>query len=220
MSRNTSLFLCRAALGALGALLALAQAPAHASQPALFHSPGDTGQDPGTLVPPLQPGGSHTLYLYLHPGSVASSGGCNASTCGGSGTGDETCGLNFEVLVDGDLELTGFSSSFGQLSSMLDDVDDNGVDETLRVAIVTTNPPICAQQATRLGTLTLTSGTAGGTVELKKLETADADLELKSGVAPRDLAFIPEPGAWQQLAAGAVALAALARRRARRGGVR
>lgn len=202
--------------GALGAALALS--PAHATQPTLYFSPGDTGQDPLT-PPPLAPNGTRTLYLYLKPGPVTSAGGCNASTCGGSGVGDETCGVNFEVRVNGDLELTTFTSPFGQVSSKLDDTDGNTIEEIARVAIVTTNPPICAVQSTKVGTLTLTSGPAGGTVSLTKLQTADADLELKNG-APRDLAFVPEPGASLQLAAGATALAGLALRRARRGGAR
>ncbi|HEX5068441.1 MAG TPA: hypothetical protein VFY49_20130 [Myxococcota bacterium] len=54
---------------------------------------------------------------------------------------------------------------------------------------------------------------------LSKLQTVDASLDLMDG-GPRPLAFLPEPGSSSQLAAGALALAWLARRHARRGGVR
>lgn len=206
----------RAALAALAA--ALAAGPASASIPTLFHSPSDTGQDPGALVPPLAPNGTRTLYLYLNPGNVVSAGGCNPGTCGGGGLGDETCGLNFEIRADGDLDLTSFTSSFGQISSMLADENGDNRKDVLRVALVTTNPPMCAV-STRIGTLTLASGPVGGNVSLSKLQTVDASLDLQNG-APRNIGFVPEPGALLQLGVGATALAWLARMRARRGGMR
>jgi hypothetical protein len=88
----------------------------------------------------------------------------------------------------------------------------------LKIALVTTASPRPSGPSV-LGTVSISSGPAGGAVQLRKLQTVDASLDLMDG-GPRPLAFVPEPGFGSGLAAGAIALAWLARRRARRGGVR
>jgi len=88
----------------------------------------------------------------------------------------------------------------------------------LRIAIVTTASPL-SPVPVLLGTLQVQSGTNGGAVLLSRLQTVDASLDLMNG-APRPLAFLPEPGFGSGLVASALALALLARRHARRGGVR
>jgi len=193
---------------------ALAVAPAQASQPTLFHSPSDNGVDPGALVPPLQPNGTRTLYLYLRPGGVATDNDgqlCNGGAGGLGGNGDETCGVHFEIRVDGDLSILSFTPQVGQVSSRIEPGS-----RTLRTALVTTAPPLSAG-TTRLGTLTIQAGPVGGTAQLSKLDTVDADLDLQTG-APRTIAFVPEPAFALQLAAGICALSLLSRHRSPRRG--
>src|SRR5262245_18887826 len=88
----------------------------------------------------------------------------------------------------------------------------------LRIALVATSSPL-PTGPTRLASVAVSSGPRGGTIEVRKLQTVDANLELKPGDLRR-LAAIPEPGFGSGLAACAAALAMLACRHARRGGVR
>ena len=205
MKRWVALLSARAVLAIA---LALCASGARASTPTMFQSDGAPYVD----RVPSYPAGSRTLGLVLNPGGVANTSGTICST----GNGDNVCGLYFEIAVDGDLTIAS-ESSFTPLVSgqMSKKVIDN---KTLRVAIVTTGSPL-SPSAAPLGTLAITSGPVGGAVTLRKLQTVDASLDLMTG-APRALAFVPEPGACLQLGAGVAALAALAHRRARRGGAR
>ena len=201
----------RVALPAAAAALLFASS-AQASVPTLFHT--DSGPpfvDPGSFVPPYPPGGTRTLNLVLNPGGVANTSGTICDT----GNGDNVCGVFVEIKVDGDLTVsdTGYTSLVsGQMSKHAPDP------KTLRVALVTTSSPL-PPGPILLGTLTVTSGPAGGTVRLSTLHTVDASLDLMSG-APRTLAYLPEPGFGLGIGAGAAALGLLGRRRSTRGGVR
>jgi len=186
-------------------------ASAATAAPKLYHSPGDTGIAPAD-TPSLPLGGTPVLYLYLDPGSVPTSNGgtpCNGGIGGMGGNGDETCGVNFEVRVSGDLSIMNFNpDSIGMEEFTL-------TGDTLKVAIVTTNPHLSAVP-TRVGTMQIdTSGPQGGTGNLVMLQTVDADLELKTG-APDELFTVPEPGFLSLLLPGAGLLAFLARARIRR----
>jgi hypothetical protein len=191
----------------------LVSGSAQASTPRLFHSPGDTGNDPGTLVPPLGPNATRVLNLWLDPGNVFSP--CGPSTCGSTANGDVTCGVHFEIEVGEDLTILPLPNSL-TLESQFDQTSARIDGKKLRVAIVTTADPICAAP-TRLGSLAILSGPVGGTVTLSKLETVDASLDLQTGGA-RDIAFIPEPSLALQLAAGVSALTLLSRQRSKRSG--
>jgi hypothetical protein len=205
MTRRIALLTARAALGVA---LALPAAGAHASTPTMFQSNGAPFVD----VVPSYPPGSRLLGLVLNPGGVNNTSGTICS----NGNGDNVCGLYFEIAVDGDLTIASESSFTPLVSGQVSKkVIGN---KTLRVAIVTTGSPL-SSGAAPLGNLAITSGPIGGAVTLRKLQTVDASLDLMTG-SPRALAFVPEPGACLQLGAGIGALAALARRRARRGGVR
>lgn len=188
----------------------LAVPAAQASVPTLYH-PMVGLVDPGIDVPTYA-AADRTLDLVLAPGTVANSTG----TVCQNGNGDEVCGFYVEIEVDGDLAVD--DSSFVMASLAGAQVSDHGDGRTVRIAIVTTATPLTATP-TLIGTLNVQSGTSGGTVRLTKLQTVDASLDLMPGT-PRDLAILPEPGVGSQLGAGALALAWLARRRARRGGVR
>jgi len=192
----------------LGIALALCAPGAGASTPTMFQSNGPPYAD----VVPSYPPGSRTLGLVLNPGGVANTSGTICAT----GNGDNVCGLYFEIAVDGDLTIASESSFTPLVSGQISKkVIGN---KTLRVAIVTTGSPL-SPAAAPLGNLAVTSGPVGGAVTLRKLQTVDASLDLMTG-SPRALAFVPEPGAVLQLGAGIAALAGLARRRSRRGGVR
>jgi hypothetical protein len=196
--------------GALPALLLalLAAAPA-AGMPTLYHSPGDTGVDPGAFPPTLPSGTAHTVYLYLDAGPDPTTLGtvCHASPSGGGGNGDETCGLHFRIEVSGDLSILGFSPEVGSATA-------NNTGTQLTAAIVTTASPL-PPGPTRFGSLQLASGSLGGTGELTLLQAVDADLELQSA-SSRTLFFVPEPGRALLLGAGLAGLALLHRLRARR----
>ncbi|HVH19801.1 MAG TPA: hypothetical protein VNF72_15995 [Myxococcota bacterium] len=200
----------RSFLGLAACCGLLVAAGAQASIPTLYHP--QTGLvDPGAVVPSY-PAAARTLNLVLHPGAIPNTSG----TVCDSGNGDNACGLYVEIDVGGDLTIAGPSSftSFisGQMSS---NVVGN---KKLRIAIVTTASPL-SPVPVLLGTLQVQSGTNGGAVLLSRLQTVDASLDLMNG-APRPLAFLPEPGFGSGLVASALALALLARRHARRGGVR
>lgn len=208
MRRSPLRYAVRAAGAACLALLAASGA--QASIPTLYH-PKVGLADPGALVPAYPPA-SRTLNLVLNPGSINNSSG----TICDSGNGDNVCGLYVEIDVGGDLTIASANSFTPSISGQLSaNVVGN---KKLRVAIVTTASPL-APAPIQLGTLQVLSGANGGAVLLTKVQTVDASLDLMSG-APHALAFLPEPGAVSQLAAGAAALALLARRHARRGGVR
>ena len=191
----------------LAITLALCASGARASTPTMFQNDAQPYVDRVPSYPP----GSRTLGLVLNPGGVANTSG----TICQSGNGDNVCGLYFEITVDGDLTIASESSFTPLVSGQISKKVIGG--KTLRVAIVTTGSPL-QPGAAALGNLAVTSGPVGGRVTLQKLQTVDASLDLMTG-SPRALAFIPEPGACLQLAAGVLALAGLARRRAR-GGVR
>lgn len=207
MRRSMARIGARAALAAWLGLLCAASAQA---DPTLFASiPLIT---PGAVVP-LGLNGETTLTLVLDPGGVENSTGTLCET----GNGDNVCGLfvEFKVVGDGDLTLSaaGFTSLVpGQLSKHAPNA------QTLRVAIVTTGQPL-SHLKLPLGTLAVTSGPRGGTLEVSALQTVDASLDLRTGAVPRAIA-VPEPGFALGLASGVTALGLLSRRRAQRGGVR
>ena len=209
MMESTTRAGSRIALACASAWLSgvLVVAPALASTPTLYHS--TNGVDPNPQIPVLAPNGIHTLSLYLMPGGVDTMNGgaiCNDGAGGLGGDGDETCGVHFEILVDGDLEILSFAPSVGQASSM---IAPDG--KKLTAALVTTSAPL-SQNATLLGTLSLDSGPVGGAAEVAMLETVDANLDLQTG-SPRDIVYVPEPRLLLLLAGGLCALVPLARRR-------
>ncbi len=201
---------CRRA-GAFAALMLplLVAAPA-AAMPTLYHSPGDTGADPGPVPPVLPTGSPQTVYLYVDPGPDPTTLGtvCHDSPSGGGGNGDESCGLHFRIEVTGDLSILSFSPQAGIATS-------RNTGSQLTAALVTTAVPLLPGP-TRIGTLQVTGGPLGGTGQLAMLQTVDADLELQIG-SPRAIFFIPEPGRELLLGVGLAGLALL-HRLARRAG--
>jgi hypothetical protein len=193
-------------------LALLVASGAQASIPTLYH-PLVGNSDPLGVVATYQPG-PRTLNLVLHPGGIANTSG----TVCDNGNGDNVCGLYVEIEVGGDLTIAS-ASSFTLSPTLSAQMSANVVNnKTLRLALVTTSSPL-APGPLPLGTLQIASGPGGGAVHVHKLQTVDASLDLMKG-GPRPLAFIPEPAFSLQVAAGAAALAWLARSRARRGGVR
>jgi hypothetical protein len=213
MTRLTTMITMAAAL----ALLAMPAAAASVS-PALYHSPGSTGADPGTPPSFMAGGGIETMYLFLDAGAVPTETGIVCD----NGNGDDTCGLHFKICLTGDLTFVGsFAADVGvvQQSSTVAvpcvPGEPSVLGTELNVAILTTASPL-AVVPTRLGTIDVdTSGPNGGDGELTMLQTVDADLELTNGTT-RPLFIVPEPGFLLQLVPGAALLWFLSRRTNRR----
>jgi hypothetical protein len=191
--------------GASGALLLAL--PGTAAPPSLYHSPGDTGVDPGALVPALPNTGPRTVFLYLNPGPTATSNGgevCDVGPGELGGDGDETCGEQFRLVVTGGLSIVSFTPApgVGGIRSM-------STGTAFSAAIVTPVDPI-AVGPQRIGTLAISG--ANGSAQLELLETVDASLDLQTG-APRQLFFVPEPDGRLLVLAGVAGLAGLARLR-------
>jgi hypothetical protein len=210
----------RAASALAGVAAALAFAAPVAADPAapgLFFSRisagADPGADSGACESPLA-GATHTLPLYLNPGSQATANQNELCDPDATSPGDEACGFEFEIRVDGDLSIASFTPE-----PALGTVSQNNLGTSLRVAALTTaNPLLTGPQ--RVGTLVVTSGPGGGHVKAAMLKTVDADLDLRCFTPDSEIVYVPEPGMGWLLCSGVAGLAALQRLRARRGGLR
>ena len=139
----------RAAVAIAGLLAVLLTARPADAAPTVYHSPGDTGEDPGQDPPHLPTGSPRTVYLYLDPGPNATTNQgslCNAGAGGVGGNGDETCGLHFRIEVSGDLSILGFTPQVGSATSKI-------TGSQLTAAVVTTAQPL-PPGPTRIGTCT------------------------------------------------------------------
>jgi hypothetical protein len=212
MTRSIATLTPSAALACL-ALVYASAAGAQEPPPTLAHAAG-SGPYPESPPPPTTylPG-DHTLNLVLYPGGADSPG---TGLCQNA-LGDRVCGVFVEIEALGDVTFpsNGFTDhTSAQTSSK---VSPDG--KWLRLAMVTTASPL-DDDASRLGTLAFHGGNGGGSVKFRKVQIVDASLDLRGGNEEGTIAVIPEPGFGSGLAAGALALAQLARLRARRGGVR
>jgi hypothetical protein len=186
----------------------LPPSPGTATPPVLYHSPGDTGANPGEIVPALPNTGPRTVYLYLNPGSTPTSNGevvCDGGEGVVAGDGDEACGVHFQIQVTGGLSIANFVPEHGGTRF-------TNTGTVLTAALVTPGDPI-PTGPTRIGTLQLVG--ADGSGQLDMVETVDASLDLGAGTA-RELFFVPEPRVDLLAVVGVAGLAALSRLRRRR----
>lgn len=190
----------KAAVCAIGLWAAIVVAGAASSDPAVYYTDDVLGDDPGAVTQTFPIGSSETLPLWLNAGATPTSnhGGmanyiCNRDPTGvppiPGGNGDETCGFHVKVNASGDLSMTSFSAntSLGEFRHL---IKPGG--KILEIVVSSIANPL-AIGPNLIGTLDVsTAGPIGGAISVVRLETVDADLELKHGVL-RDLAYVPEP---------------------------
>jgi hypothetical protein len=141
----------------------------------VFQDPTNTGVNPGTPLQ-LDPNSFMNLNVYFHHGTVLPDPNL---ACSGIVTGDEVCGWDIDIIATGDVTLVGFvpepepETVFNLMASEL---RMNGGD------------PIAGQVGThRIGTLSISSGAADGTVEVVGNLWVTAELET-AAVPPATLA--------------------------------
>ena len=184
-------------------LLVLGSVPvAEAGVPVLYHSASDDGVPPASV--PIETGSPGvTLFLYLGAGGLAS----NIGTPCVDGDGDELCGWEWV------LESTGSATILGFVPDPLQDI----VARTAAAELAATGGDAVAGELgpIRLGELSLDVAGSDWSVSVVAGTAIDASFGL-TNLATRPIAA-PEPRGLAQLAAGLLLLAALGRRRPRRG---
>jgi len=174
------------------------------SAPIVYHSPGDTGVQP-IVAPNLPKASSVSLYLWLDPGSLPTSG----SVCSNA-TGDASCAYDLRVQVQGDVKIV----SFAPIGDVVQKLTPTSNATLLRANRIANTAPIIGKQ--KIGTLVVdASGPLGGLVEVTGVHSLGAALQLES-IPSNTIAYVPEPGGVMLLASGLLGLAALNRLRGRR----
>jgi hypothetical protein len=185
-------------------LLALAAGGATAD-PLVYHSPGDTGNQPAT-APNLPKASSVTLYLWLDPGPTAPSGDlCDTAT------GDASCAydLRVQVMPGGDVQFLAFEPT-GAACAIGCKLTPN----MLRVNRLLTSTPLIGRQ--KLGQLTVnTLGPAGGEIWVTGVHSVGAARQL-ANIPHKQIAYVPEPDQLVLLLSGLAGLAVLHRLRGSR----
>ena len=170
--------------------------------PLVYHSPGDTGIRP-EIPPHLPKAGSVTLYLWLDPGPLPTSG----VVCTDA-TGDASCAYDLRVQVQGDPQLLNFVPADGPC--------DIGCKLTSTLLRVNQIPTQALTEPTKIGELTVdTSNPLGGLIEVTGMHSVGAARQLEN-IPTLPIAYVPEPGQLVLLLSGLAGLAALHRLRGSR----
>jgi hypothetical protein len=131
----------------------------------VFQDPTDTGVNPGTPLQ-LDPNSFMNLNIYFHHGTVLPDPNL---ACSGEVTGDEVCGWDIDIITTGDVTLVDFVPGLGTdivFNLMASELLMNGGDA------------IAGEVGThRIGTLSVSSGAADGTVEVVGNLWVTAELE-------------------------------------------
>jgi hypothetical protein len=192
--------IARHGAGALLIGLLLAPAPAGANA-VVYHREGDAGPAPsGAVQIPKVP--SHTLYIYVKPGSTVTTGGTPCMDA--SADGDELCALDVRIRTLNDVQFQSVVGSNGfaanQMSST--EIRINGLS---RLSPIATDTKIAeAMVRTNLG--------QGGSFEVFGQQSVDAGFDAHdfplSVIATTN---VPEPGGLLLLLSGVLGLGALYR---------
>lgn len=195
-------------------LISLLWSSAAGAAPMVFHSEDGNGSDMTPGSPGiLSAGTSEPVHLYVVRGSNVSSGTkCNPAN---DPPGDEICGADVEIQIQGAGYITSFSAGSGVVAHpTIFDSDSRSI----RMNVPRAVPVPLNADPFYLGTLRLhTDSTAETYVLVTGVQIVNAARQLES--IPQELiarTMIPEPGGLLQLVAGMLALGALhLRRRAR-----
>ncbi|MCR9095053.1 MAG: thrombospondin type 3 repeat-containing protein [bacterium] len=160
------------------------------TQPRVFASPTDNGEEGNDGPVAVDPDASSPLFIYAasetYPGWQLPSQASAIGTPCVDGDGAETCAFDLILVTSDGVEFIDFDETLGS------ETEYDFTSRRLRVnglsAVSGSLPPV------RAGEVTVTSGaiSEGGTVRIERAEIVDAALEIRD-VAPAAIARVPEP---------------------------
>jgi hypothetical protein len=188
----------------LALVLGLGQTAA-GGEPTVYHS--SNGVDSGRPAY-LGTTSNETIKLYVSAGSIESNGGTTACD---DGNGDEFCGIDVIVEIEGDGQFTGFAKN-GNVVHYPEGTTFTSPSSSFRLNVVQgTSPPTAGPQL--LGTLTLDNTGPEGSDVTARGHVVEADLALND--IPERTIALPEPNGLLLLVSGIFGLAVLNRLRGR-----